>query len=186
MLHRVPTGLTAHFDDAGFLVVIARRPASVPGYEGEPYLELTPHRVRENASSPAAWLNRRLTPTGAPPGQDPAAAPRWRVIGQRGRVRFHDHRAHWMGARLPAGTADGDELVAFEIPVTVAGRRTAISGALVYHAGAPASLRYAVAAACGLAGLGAVWLARRVWRSDRPESPRAGDAAILPGGETLA
>jgi hypothetical protein len=74
----------------------------VLGYDGEPYLRVGPRGVFENARSPARFLNRvRRNPEPPPDSADPAAPPQWRRVGSGDTVRWHDHRAHWMGLQDP-------------------------------------------------------------------------------------
>ncbi len=84
----------------------------VTGYEGEPYLRVGPRGVYENVRSPAVYLNRvRRNPEPPPASADPEATPRWRRVGGGPTVRWHDHRAHWMGAQDPPAVreARGEE-----------------------------------------------------------------------------
>lgn len=74
----------------------------VSGYQREPYLRVGPSGVFENRRSPAAYLNRtRDGRTRVPARADPALAPDWQRIGSGTVVRWHDHRAHWMGTSDP-------------------------------------------------------------------------------------
>jgi hypothetical protein len=75
----------------------------VLGYQDEPYLRIGPRGVFENRRSPATYLNRtRDGKTRVPSSADPAAAPEWERIASGSVARWHDHRAHWMGADDPA------------------------------------------------------------------------------------
>jgi hypothetical protein len=73
------------------------------GYDGEPYLRVGPRGVFHNVRSPATYLNRSLTLSDAPlpPRADPTAAPEWGRISGGDTVRWHDHRAHYMGTSDP-------------------------------------------------------------------------------------
>jgi hypothetical protein len=74
----------------------------VLGYQGEPYLRVGSRGVFENRRSPATYLNRtQAGTTPVPSAADPAAAPEWNRIGSGPVVRWHDHRAHWMGTEDP-------------------------------------------------------------------------------------
>ena len=78
----------------------------VLGYRLEPYLRVGPDGAFENRRSPSAYANRFATaPASIPAEFDPAAAPEWRRIGDRPRVAWHDHRAHWSGPDPQAVTA---------------------------------------------------------------------------------
>jgi hypothetical protein len=74
----------------------------VLGYDGEPYLRVGPRGVFVNSRSPARYLNRTFrATTPVPPPADPTAPPRWIRTGNGRTVRWHDHRAHWMGSSDP-------------------------------------------------------------------------------------
>jgi hypothetical protein len=74
----------------------------VLGYQGEPYLRVGQRGVFENRRSPATYLNRtRAGTTHVPSDADPAVAPEWNRIGSGPVIRWHDHRAHWMGTNDP-------------------------------------------------------------------------------------
>jgi hypothetical protein len=78
----------------------------VLGYQGEPYLRVGPRGVFENGRSPATYLNQtRDGKTRVPAAADPAAAPEWNRIASGTVARWHDHRAHWMGADDPPEVA---------------------------------------------------------------------------------
>jgi hypothetical protein len=77
----------------------------VLGYEGEQYLKVGPSGVYENLLSPATYLNRtRNGQTTIPPeaaNAQPGAQPKWHKTSSGHTVRWHDHRAHWMGTQPP-------------------------------------------------------------------------------------
>ena len=78
------------------------RDVVVLGYEDEPYLRVGPRGTYENTRSPSRHLNRtRLATTEVPDSADPDATPRWHRVGDGTTVRWHDHRAHWMGRDDP-------------------------------------------------------------------------------------
>jgi hypothetical protein len=78
----------------------------VLGYRLEPYLRVGPDGAFENRRSPSAYANRFATaPASIPAEFDAAAAPEWRRVGDRPRVAWHDHRAHWSGPDPQAVTA---------------------------------------------------------------------------------
>lgn len=77
-------------------------PIVVLGYQDEPYLRVGPRGVFENIRSPARYLNRERRSFGdVPSSADEAAEPVWRRTGAGPTVRWHDHRAHWMGSDDP-------------------------------------------------------------------------------------
>lgn len=79
-----------------------RHDVYVEGYEGEPYLRVGPRGAFENVRSPATFLNKvRRDPAPPPARADASAPPEWRRVSRAPTVRWHDHRAHWMGADDP-------------------------------------------------------------------------------------
>lgn len=95
----------------------------VLGYEGEPYLWVTPDGVLRNARSPATYQNRTLSaPAGVPARYDASAPPEWERIADGTTVRWHDHRAHYMGTGAFAGVRT------FTIPMRVDGRDVSVRG----------------------------------------------------------
>jgi len=74
----------------------------VLGYAGEPYLKVGPRGAFENMRSPATYANRNRRGGDIPEDADAKAEPAWRKIRSEPMVRWHDHRAHWMGANRPA------------------------------------------------------------------------------------
>ncbi|MEE6257961.1 hypothetical protein [Plantactinospora sonchi] len=72
------------------------RTIEVLGYAGEPYLEVRPDGVYENANSPATYLNRTLDGGTPPPGTDPTRPPDWRRVDTEPVVRWHDQRTRWL------------------------------------------------------------------------------------------
>jgi hypothetical protein len=83
----------------------------VLGYDGEPYLRVGPRGAFVNERSPARFINRTLRGTSpVPASADPDARPEWRRLDDGTTVRWHDHRAHWMGEKSPPDVrADPDE-----------------------------------------------------------------------------
>ncbi|MFC7548020.1 hypothetical protein [Plantactinospora sp. GCM10030261] len=98
-------GLRARAIEAGARLELTNhtgRTIEVLGYAGEPYLEIRPDGVYENAGSPAAYTNRTLAgDTPVPAEADPASPPRWRKVAEEPVARWHDQRARWVGAGLP-------------------------------------------------------------------------------------
>ncbi len=133
-------GLEIQFVDLGTEVRLTNRTAhdvTVLGYDGEPYLRVGPRGVFENVRSPATYLNRSSTITGAPPKQaDSKAAPEWKQIGSGDTVLWHDHRAHFMGTDDPPEVArdPGNRHVIdnFEIPMRTNGTPVVVRGRIVY------------------------------------------------------
>jgi hypothetical protein len=75
---------------------------TVLGYEGEPYLRVGPAGAFRNRLSPATYANRTRNAQGAIPSYaDASKPPEWIKISSNNWVRWHDHRAHWMGSQEP-------------------------------------------------------------------------------------
>jgi small basic protein len=74
----------------------------VLGYEGEPYLRVGPDGAYRNSRSPSTYRNASRTDTNRiPDSADANADPEWERIGDCCTVRWHDHRAHYMGSSDP-------------------------------------------------------------------------------------
>jgi hypothetical protein len=113
------------------------REVVVLGYDSEPYLRVGPNGVFENRRSPATYLNRSTTITSAPPkSADAKATPVWRRVSTGTSVRWHDHRAHFMGGDDPPEVArhpDERRVVDnWEIPMRVGGEDVTARGQLIY------------------------------------------------------
>jgi hypothetical protein len=138
----------------------------VLGYRLEPYLRIGPDGAFENRRSPSAYANRFVTaPASIPAEFDPAAAPAWRRIGDRPRVAWHDHRAHWSGPDPQAvAAAPGRRHVVvptWQVPVRLGGRTLLLEGDVAWVPG-PSPWPWALAAvAVFAAALAASWGARR-------------------------
>ena len=109
------------------LRVAPRWTVVVQGYGGEPFLRFSSRGVEANLASPTAVADR-LVPEQAL--GNVAGAPRWRLVTDRHRLTWHDHR---LGPR--AGVRAGTGVVgAWTIPLLVDGRPFAIRGALLRSA----------------------------------------------------
>lgn len=123
------------------LRVTGDRDVTVLGYEGEPYLRVGPDGVFENVRSPAVFQNRSLDPPADVPARyDASAPPEWERVDDGATVRWHDHRAHYMGSGAFAGVR------AFEITLTVDGREVVARGEMRW-VDPPAWWRWALVAA---------------------------------------
>lgn len=133
-------GLDIEVVDLGTKVQLTNRTAHdvvVLGYDGEPYLRVGPGGVYENVRSPATYLNRSTTITGAPPKQaDAQAPPVWSRVSGGDTARWHDHRAHFMGKSDPPAVArdPGRRRVVdnFEIPMRTNGTSVVAHGQIIY------------------------------------------------------
>ena len=104
----LPPGVTAAVDPAGeWLQVGYTGPAEiiVLGYSREPYLRITAIDAQENALSPTTYLNKAGFAELPASTQTADVAPAWQPIAGTGRVRWHDHRIHWMGQTQPPPVA---------------------------------------------------------------------------------
>lgn len=107
----------------------------VEGYEGEPYLRISPDGVFENRMSRATYINAdRYAAVEVPPGVDPDAPPEWLRVGDGPRWSWHDHRVHWMAATLPPAVkvdpSQEVEVLAWTVPFSVDGEELTVSGDL--------------------------------------------------------
>jgi hypothetical protein len=113
----------------------------VLGYQNEPYLRVGPDGVFENVKSPAVFLNRTTIPTATPPRSfDASARPVWRRVSSGDRVRWHDHRAHWMGPGSPPEVqrdpASRHVVIRdWRVPLVSGGHRVEIAGDVVWVPG---------------------------------------------------
>ena len=139
----------------------------VLGYEDEPYLKISDDGVFENTRSSATYVNTdRQASADIPDDVDPDAKPEWRKVSDGRTVRWHDHRAHWMGSDdPPAVAADPDrEHVVFdrwEVPLTIDGEEVLVTGTLTWSPGPSLGMWLAAAAALTGISMGAFLLLRR-------------------------
>lgn len=107
----------------------------VLGYAGEPYLQVRPDGVFENANSPATYRNRTLAGDTVPPaGTDPAQPPVWRKVGSQPVVRWHDQRTYWLAAEPPpqvqADPSQPHRVRDWAVPLRVDGSPVEVRGTL--------------------------------------------------------
>jgi hypothetical protein len=124
-------------DDRLFLRNGTGRELIVLGYDGEPYLRFDSGSVYRNVRSPAVYLNAdRYAQGEVPASADPDAAPVWRRIRFGHSHEWHDHRIQWMSTIAPdevrADPGSQHHVFDWRVPITVAGRPTAITGSLDY------------------------------------------------------
>jgi hypothetical protein len=145
------------------LTSTSARTVEVLGYSNEPYLDVRPDGVYENANSPAAYLNATLNGGVVPPSTaDPAAPPQWRKISDTPRARWHDKRARWTQLQPPPAVAADPSRVQriadWSVPLRMADdlSEVQIRGTLDWVPPPPASLWWAITlvVALGLAALG--------------------------------
>jgi hypothetical protein len=137
----------------------------VLGYDGEPYLRVGPDGAFENMRSPATYANRDRRGGAIPETADAKAEPEWRKIRSEPMVRWHDHRAHWMGGDRPVGVQEHPRrrqvVQEWEIKLRRGDRILTVTGDVMWVPG-PAPLPWLVIAA--LLGLAVVLASRtRYW-----------------------
>lgn len=105
--------------------------AEVRGYDEEPYLRISEDGLVEiNDASVTAVLNGDRYGNVDTSQMKPGAVPQWRTLSVDGIAMWHDHRSHWMSPLKPA-TVDADGTVLkWDIPMTIAGKATVVSGTL--------------------------------------------------------
>jgi len=130
----------------------------VYGYQAEPYLRIDAKGgVFQNRLSPATYINAdRQGSRQPPPDADPSANPEWVRIDDGFVVRWHDHRAHWMGARdAPAVRRAPSEshvvIPEWKVPLEIAGEESTVRGDLTWVPGPSPTPWYLLAV--GLAAL---------------------------------
>jgi hypothetical protein len=136
---------------------------SVPGYQGEPYLEFLPSgEVRENRASPTYHASREKAGAAVPAGITVDTPPAWTVVSRDGTYAWHDHRSHWMGGTPPADLR-GEVIQEGTVPLLVDGADVAVRVRTAWR-DAPSSVAPLAGVALGLA-LGATQLmgGRRTW-----------------------
>jgi hypothetical protein len=197
-------GLSWTVHTGGLLVEVDNRSGgtlTIEGYEGEPYLRIGPDGVAHNRRSAATYLNdERLGTVTLPPAVDRQAPAEWVAIDAEPRVRWHDHRTHWMSTRPPGfvetgpvlGTLMELEMVGpvgtagdgqgrfqdWEIPRTFEGEDHVLRGVMEWHDPPPAWPWLTAALlllAPGLVGLRRVDLVARI----RPAALMVGAVAAV-------
>jgi hypothetical protein len=155
-----------------FLVVRADpgTEVEVPGYDGEPYVRISPDgTVEVNQRSPARWLNDArygAEEVDVPADADPDAPPRWEVVADDGEYAWHDHRIHWMAPSVPRqvdpAAGEPQPVMDWQVPVLVDGTSLTVSGELLWVPG-PSPVVPVGAAAVALLGAVALAWARPSW-----------------------
>lgn len=148
------SGLKVEIIEAGSRIKLTNhtgQTVSVLGYQDEPYLRIGKDGVFENRRSPTLYTNAvRNNPPAPPPEADPTAKPQWHPIAGGDIVRWHDHRAHWMGGQDPpiVRRAPGRFHVvnpAWKLKLLVGTRPVTVTGDLVWVPG-PSPLPWALLA----------------------------------------
>ena len=159
-------GLIVRVVEAGSRLELVNRTDEevvVLGYQDEPYIRIDAKGgVFTNVRSPSTYINAdREGSMQPPPDADPSAEPEWERVEDGLVARWHDHRAHWMGARdAPAVRRAPNErhvvIPRWEVPVEVRGERVLVVGDLTWVPGPSSTPWFALA---GLLALATVALA---------------------------
>lgn len=176
------------YDNELQLINHTGRDITVLGYDGEPYARvLADGTTQENINSPAYYLNQdRLGTTKVPPFASAKAPPSWRTQDKTGRLIWHDHRMHWMGASTPKQVHDKHKktkIFDYQLPLRVGAQPVKANGTL-FWVGQNTSVPIAPIAIIAIALLiGIPLLVRRQRRHDEvadgaaAPQPEPGDVA---------
>lgn len=100
----------------------------IPGYDDEPYLRIDADgTVWANQNSITLRINASRYGTAA---GDLPEGEQWSRIGDGGTAMWHDHRVHWMNPAIGPTAGDRGVVQTWDIPLTVDGTATVVSGAL--------------------------------------------------------
>lgn len=103
----------------------------VPGYEGEPYLQIDSNGVVQvNDGSVTTLLNSERYGNVNYSSFEASPTPLWRTISTDGIAMWHDHRSHWMSPLKPAVIDDKGTVQPFVIPLVVNGENVTVNGTL--------------------------------------------------------
>ncbi|GLZ82022.1 hypothetical protein Afil01_68290 [Actinorhabdospora filicis] len=162
-------------------------PVEVLGYSGEPYLLISPDGVFVNVFSPAAYLNETATgATAVPAYAAPSQAPYWQKATDEPRVRWFDHRAHWMNEAPPAqvaGATTDQRILDWTIPLRVGVTPYQLTGTLDWVAPPSAGTW---AALTMLAGAAVVFVGVSTRIPDRVARLSLASAAAVAGAAAVA
>jgi hypothetical protein len=128
--------------------------AEVRGYDKEPYLRINESGLVEmNDASVTAVLNGDRYGNVDTSQMKPGAVPQWRTISVDGIAMWHDHRSHWMSPMTPATIDDKGTVQKWEIPITIAGKVTVVSGTLYLREAASVAWWLLIVPAVAIAAL---------------------------------
>ncbi|MCW2962075.1 MAG: hypothetical protein JWM25_1738 [Thermoleophilia bacterium] len=113
----------------------------------EPYVRIGPLGVFENRNSKAYFANLDEVKFGEIPEGAGTGAPEWkRVRRAPAFFAYHDHRAHWMGGRLPPNIDDGNpdtqKVNDFKVTMRYGDTDVLVTGRLEYIGGSTWIGRY--------------------------------------------
>ncbi len=126
-----------NFDDNVQLVNRTGKEVVIRGYDGEPYVRMSPDgAVEVNLNSPAYYLNQdRFADVAVPDRADAKAPPEWKQVDDTGLFSWHDHRSHYMGLNTPPQVDDESaetKVFDYSIPVSVDGNPVEVNGTLTW------------------------------------------------------
>lgn len=126
-----------NFDDNVQLVNRTGKAVTIEGYDGEPYVRLSPDgTVEVNLNSPAYYLNQdRFADVSVPERADAKATPAWKKVDDTGLFSWHDHRSHYMGLNTPPQVKDESvetKVFEYSIPARVGKKPVEINGTLTW------------------------------------------------------
>jgi hypothetical protein len=178
-------------DDRLLLVNESGKTIVVLGYDGEPYLRVTPDGVFENIRSPSTYLNEdRYAEVDLPDAADAGALPEWRQIADEPRAEWHDHRIHWMSTVAPPVVRDDPgsphRILDWEVLLEVDGSPATLAGTLDYsppdESGFSPLLLVPLAVLL-LAGAAFWWYRRHPGGGDDAATGAPLDAHVAPGDD---
>lgn len=187
---RASAGIEAevqNFDDGVILRNDSGKSVLVKGYDGEPYVRISPDGLVEvNLNSPSFYLNQdRFAEVEIPARADPDRAPDWKEVDRSGQFAWHDHRSHYMGRGVPPQVADESvrtKVFDYSIPISVNGAPAHMRGTLDW-VGSDSGFPLTPFIAVGLLALfGVGWLLVRRGRKGRdgPDGPHGPEGAGTP------
>lgn len=129
---------------------------SVPGYQGEKYVEIAADgTVRENTASTTSKLN--VNRFGFAYVPDEAGDVAWKKTADDGTAMWHDHRIHWMSPSTPAVIDAKGTVQHWTLSFVVDGTSHTVTGTLYLRGKAPFAWWFTAligAAAVGLLAIG--------------------------------
>lgn len=124
-------------DDQILLDNHSKKTVVVKGYDGEPYIRVSPNGVYVNLNSPSGYLNQdRYARVTVPKSASAKARPKWERLISGHTWAWHDHRIHYMSPIPPPQIKDEPRkphhVFDWKVPATENGKRFVIEGSLDY------------------------------------------------------
>jgi hypothetical protein len=148
----------------------------VLGYEGEPYLRITPDAAYHNVRSPSTYMNEDFYGhVTMPDHADADAEPEWEEIDDDPQAEWHDHRVHWMSPQPPPEIAAAPDVPRhisdWEVTMLVGDETVVVAGTLDYEPPDESGFPPLLLVPLGLLAAGGVaawWFRRRGSRAEQP------------------